>query len=59
MLTASRLTCFAIAFAFAVPSTLVMFRDNGVVTRDAWVKSFILAAAAATVISVVFGKGNL
>lgn len=58
MLTANRLAWFAIAFAFAVPSMLVMFRDNGVVTREAWIKSFLFAAAIATVITVVFGKGS-
>ncbi|MFP1625854.1 hypothetical protein ACLB9X_11915 [Streptomyces sp. 5K101] len=58
MLTASRLTWSVIAFAFAVPSMLVMFRDNGVVTRDAWIKSFVFAAAVAAVIAVVFGKGS-
>ncbi|UQA97520.1 hypothetical protein [Streptomyces halobius] len=58
MLTASRLTWFAIAFAFAVPSTLVMFRENGVVTRDAWIKSFVFAATIAAVIAVVLDKGS-
>lgn len=58
MLTACRLMWSVIAFAFAVPSTLVMFRDNGVVTRDAWSKSFVLAAAVAAVVAVVFGKGS-
>ncbi|MER6614564.1 hypothetical protein ACWGJT_18480 [Streptomyces xantholiticus] len=58
MLTANRLAWFAIAFAFAVPSMLVMFRDNGVITRDSWIKGFVFAATIAAVIAAVFGKGS-
>lgn len=58
VLTASRLTWFAMAFAFAVPGMLVMFRDDGVVTRDAWIRSFLFAGAVAAVVAVVFGEGG-
>lgn len=58
MLTTSRLTWFVIAYGFAVPSTLAMFRDNGNLTRAAWISSLTFAAAVAVIVATAFGEGS-
>ncbi|WP_335941513.1 hypothetical protein [Streptomyces sp. PTD5-9] len=58
MLTASRTAWFFSAFAFALPSMLVLFREDDGLTRRSWVLSVILAASIASVIAVVFGEGK-
>ncbi|MFE9535709.1 hypothetical protein [Streptomyces sp. NPDC006691] len=58
MLTVSRATWFVITFAFAVPSMLVLFRDNGELTRSSWIQSVVFAAIIATIIAITLGKGK-
>jgi hypothetical protein len=58
MLTTSRVTWFAIAFAFAVPGMLVMFRDNGELTRRSWILSLVFAASIAAIAAIVLGRGK-
>lgn len=58
MLTASRATWFAVTFAFAVPSMLLMFRDNGELTRSTWIQSLAFAAGIAAIIAISLGKGK-
>ncbi|MEV1051419.1 hypothetical protein ACFWZR_03920 [Streptomyces sp. NPDC059017] len=58
MLTTSRLTWFVIAYGLAVPSMLVMFRDNGKRTSAAWISSLTLAAAIAVIVATTLGEGS-
>ncbi|MDK1473111.1 hypothetical protein QNO07_06695 [Streptomyces sp. 549] len=58
MLTASRAGWFAATFVFVLPAMLVMFRDGGDLTRDAWVKSLVFAAIIAAMMSLFLGKGD-
>ncbi|MFD7340234.1 hypothetical protein ACFV98_30210 [Streptomyces violascens] len=58
MLTSSRMAWFAITFAFAVPSMLVMFRDDSGLTRRTWIQSLIFAASIAAIIAICCGKGK-
>ncbi|MBT2447423.1 hypothetical protein J7F03_10115 [Streptomyces sp. ISL-43] len=58
MLTASRAAWFATAFAFAVPATVIMFRSEGTLTRETWVKALLFAASIAAVAAIVLGKGK-
>jgi hypothetical protein len=58
VLTSSRVTWFVIAFMFALPSMLLLFRDSGGFTREVVGRSAIFAVAMAVMAAVVFGKGR-
>lgn len=58
MLTASRITWFAIAFMFVMPSMLLMFTHLGAHTRRPWVLATVFALAIAMVVATIFGKGD-
>ncbi|MEU9762900.1 hypothetical protein [Streptomyces sp. NPDC047985] len=58
MLTASRAAWFFCALAFTVPSMLVLFREDGGLTRRSWVLSLILASSIAAIIAIFFGEGD-
>ncbi|MET8558260.1 hypothetical protein ABZV64_25375 [Streptomyces sp. NPDC004959] len=58
MLTANRAMWFIAAFAFALPSMLVMFRDGGPLTQGTWIKSLAFAAGIATIIAITLGRGR-
>ncbi|MFJ3932649.1 hypothetical protein [Streptomyces sp. NPDC090029] len=58
MMTTSRVVSFLIAFVIAVPVMLTMFRDNGELTREGWVKSLIFAGSVAAIAAIAFGRSR-
>ena len=58
MLTASRIGWFGIAFLFALPSMVLIFRESGQVSQSAWIKSILFAGSIAMIIAIVFGRGK-
>ncbi|MFJ6940082.1 hypothetical protein [Streptomyces sp. NPDC101132] len=58
MVSASRITWFAIAFTFALPSMLLMFREDGRITSGTWITSVLFAAAIATTATIFLGEAK-
>lgn len=58
MLSASRITWFAIAFTFALPTMLLMFREDGRITPGTWITSALFAAAIAATATIFLGEGK-
>ncbi|MEV6670839.1 hypothetical protein [Streptomyces sp. NPDC051162] len=54
----SRVLWFVLAFAFAVPVMLVMFREDGHVTSGSWSKSIIFGVSIAVIAAIAAGKAK-
>ncbi|MEU6380131.1 hypothetical protein [Streptomyces sp. NPDC046909] len=57
-MTTSRAVSFAVAFIIAVPVMLTVFRGNGEITRESWVKSLIFAGSIAVISAIALGRGR-
>jgi hypothetical protein len=57
-MTIVRAVSFVIAFVIAVPVMLIVFRDNGEITRDSWAKALIFAGSIAVIAAIAFGRSR-
>lgn len=58
MVTGSRIGWFVIAFMFALPSMMLLFRGDDGITAELWGRSIPFALAIAIVVAAVFGGGK-
>lgn len=58
MLSANRITLFAITFMFALPSMVLLFRGEQGLTSQDWAMSATFAAIIATGSAALFGKAS-